>query len=256
MEKLQKIILFIVTLFILLIVIYLISKPGPSQLTKINNADKNIILPPNNKNNSSNYTYSIWLYVNDWNYKYGQKKVVFERIDTLGNPMPSMELDSFENNLIINISCYNSGSASDSSGSSTGASPVTASGGTITPVTNNKKIQKCKIRNIPIQRWTNVIISTYGRTLDVYLDGKLVRTCILDGVPDTNPKLDTSVTPNGGFSGYTSSLTFKNTSSNPSQAYSIYKKGNGVTPINSFFNKYKLRFSLLSNNNVTGSMEI
>ena len=29
---------------------------------------------------TSNYTYSIWLYVDDWNVKYGEPKVIFGRM--------------------------------------------------------------------------------------------------------------------------------------------------------------------------------
>ena len=28
---------------------------------------------------SANYSYSVWAYVNDWNYKYGQRKSIFHR---------------------------------------------------------------------------------------------------------------------------------------------------------------------------------
>ena len=32
-----------------------------------------------------------------------------------------------------------------------------------------------------MQKWVNLIISVYGRTLDIYLDGKLTQTCVLPG---------------------------------------------------------------------------
>ena len=53
--------------------------------------------------------------------------------------------------------------------------------------------------NVPLQKWVNLIISLYGRTLDVYIDGKLVRTCVLPGVAQVNPDADILVTPMGGF---------------------------------------------------------
>lgn len=37
----------------------------------------------------------------------------------------------------------------------------------------------CMINNFPLQRWVNLIVSLNNRTMDVYLNGKLVRTCIL-----------------------------------------------------------------------------
>ena len=41
-------------------------------------------LPSNN--NTSNYTYSMWMYVDDWNYRFGEKKVVLGRFDQDKNP--------------------------------------------------------------------------------------------------------------------------------------------------------------------------
>ena len=32
---------------------------------------------------SNNFAYSIWFYINDWNYRYGEPKVVFGRMGTL-----------------------------------------------------------------------------------------------------------------------------------------------------------------------------
>jgi hypothetical protein len=48
-------------------------------------------------------------------------------------------------------------------------------------------MHSCSIEDVPLQRWTNLIISLDNRALDLYLDGKLVRTCVLPGVPKMNP---------------------------------------------------------------------
>jgi hypothetical protein len=48
--------------------------------------------------NSSNYTYSVWFYVDDWNYRYGEPKVIFGRM-TANNtePCPSVSLGAIQN---------------------------------------------------------------------------------------------------------------------------------------------------------------
>ena len=33
----------------------------------------------------SNFAYSVWFYVNDWNYRYGEPKVVFGRMGSLSD---------------------------------------------------------------------------------------------------------------------------------------------------------------------------
>ena len=113
----------------------------------------------------------------------------------------------------------------------------------------------CSITNFPIQSWVNLILSINGRTVDVYLDGKLVRTCLLPNIPKTIPDSNLKITPNGGFSGWTSKFQYWNKALNPQQAYNVYKDGLG-TGFSNFFDKYKLKFSYLVNNVEEGSIEI
>ena len=247
-SKIIYIVAFIVVIVIIILFINYLATPE-IKLSGHKNADAVSIISSNklvNKENTNNYTYSIWIYVNNWNYRYGEDKIIFERVDNLGNPMPSIKLGALENNITISVSCYPGATGTSKPSSSTKVQTTTA------PV-----IKDCVIRNVPIQRWTNIIISLYGRTLDTYLDGKLVRTCVLPGVPQVEASSKIFVTPHGGFSGFTSNLLYRNTSSNPTQAYNIYKQGTSMTNIlGKFFNKYKLKFSLLENSNVKGSIEI
>jgi hypothetical protein len=236
-SNLKHILFAIIIIVVIVLVINYLTKTQ-IKLAGTNNASKLMVIPSNklvNKNNTNNYTYSLWMYVNDWNYRYGQNKVILERVDNLGNPTPSVKLGALENNVTVSVACY----------------PDVSNNTTTNPI-----IKDCVIRNVPIQRWTNLIVSLYGRTLDIYLDGKLVRTCVLPGVPKVNQKSDVNVTPNGGFSGFTSNIVYINTASNPRQAYNIYKKGSGSSVVGSFFNKYKIKLSLLDNSNVKGSIEI
>ena len=234
--NIKRIVTLIIVLVIISVILYYVFKKD--KLAGRNNATQTIAIPAKklvNKNNTNNYTYSMWVYVDNWNYRYGEEKVILERIDDLGNPTPSVKLGSLDNNMTISVSCYPSSNSSSS----------------------NPIVKDCVVRNIPIQKWTNIIISVYGRTLDVYLDGKLVRTCVLPGVPKMNQKSDVKITPYGGFSGYTSEILFLNKASNPKQAYDIYRQGNGSGSLfNAFFNKYKVKFSIIKDNNVESSLEI
>jgi hypothetical protein len=114
----------------------------------------------------------------------------------------------------------------------------------------------CTIDNVPIQKWVNIVISLYGRTLDTYLNGKLVRTCVLPGVPNVKNNANINVTPNGGFSGWTTTFKYWSDASNPQDAYNIYKAGFGGSILANAFNKYRLRFSVVKDNIVSGSFEI
>jgi len=201
--------------------------------------------------NSSNLTYSIWFYINDWNYKYGENKVLFGRMGALtdtqsisvsgvsgSNPCPAVILGSVENNISILLTCY------------AGSSVVTTSDD-VTSADGSTIIHTCTVSNIPIQKWVNLLISTYGRTLDVYLDGKLVKTCVLPGVPKINQNSNVYVTPAGGFSGWTGKFQYFPTSTDPQTAWNIYKAGYGGNWLSNLFGKYQVKVSFTDNGTET-----
>ena len=182
----------------------------------------------------SNFAYSVWFYVNDWNYQYGQAKVLFGRmsksastISGLGasgsEPCPLVQFGENANDLEIYMTTF-----------ATTGNPF-----------------KCVVTNIPIQRWTNLSISVYGRTLDVYLNGKLVKTCVMPGIAKINDKTDLSLTPNGGFEGWTSKFAFYPMPMNPQDAWDIYAKG--PTGAFSSLSAYQVQLALLNNGQTISS---
>ena len=190
---------------------------------------------------STNYSYSIWFYVNNWQFRFAESKTLLSRSSTnLGNVNnPLITLAPYENDININITTY----------------PVSETAETSNvPVIN----PSCTVKNFPLQKWTNLIVSLNGRTSDIYLDGKLIRTCVLPGVPKIDPNADINITPDGGFSGWTSNVKYWANSLNPQEAYNIYKKGYGGSMglLGDLFNKYKIKVSYLVNNTEQGSFEV
>ena len=120
---------------------------------------------------SSNYTISLWYYVTQWTITQNEK-VLFTRLNSgsgsKGGPM--IALGSTENNLLVQVACL------DTAGiSSPAAKHCTAD-------KEGVHTHYCSVDNVPIQRWVNVLVSVYGRTLDIYVDGKLTKTCLLPGI--------------------------------------------------------------------------
>lgn len=200
-----------------------------------------------NNMNSSNFTYSVWFYINDWNYRYGEPKVIFGRMggssDASGgsvegisgiDPCPAVVLGAIENNLMVSLGCYPGADIQ----------PTTTGGKTV--------VHRCGVSNIPIQKWVNLIISVYGRTMDLYIDGKLVRTCLLPGVASVNNNANIFVTPKGGFDGWTSKLEYYPNSLNPQDCWNIYSKGYGGGF--SLFGAYDVQISILENGTTTNSV--
>ena len=176
---------------------------------------------------SANYTYSIWIYVDDWNKKYGETKVIFGRMvegSAALKPCPSIELGKTQNNLIISQTVYDDSTTGNST-------------------TDN--VETFVVNNIPIQKWVNITISTHGRTMDVYLDGKLVRTNILGGVAKIDTNSPVFVTPNGGFSGWTSRFQYWDNSMDPQEVWNIYKRGYGGSWLGGLFGTYSVKLSLM-----------
>ena len=121
---------------------------------------------------------------------------------------------------------------------------------------SNSTIHHCAVPNVPIQKWVNLLISVYGRTLDVYLDGKLVKTCVLPGGAKITDDSNVYVTPNGGFSGWTAKFQYYPNSIDPQTAWNIYQQGYGASMLSNIFGKYQVKVSLVENGADTSSLTI
>lgn len=223
---------------IVILIIYYIFKymTVKSSLTKTNDAKEKIEiskdkLEKDETSPASNFTYSIWFYIDDWNYRYGQPKIVFGRINTNKEPQPSVTLGANRNDLTISMSCY----------------PSVDSGN------GNSVVHNCKLQNIPIQKWNHLLFSVYGKSMDVYLDGKLARTCVLPGTAKVTNVGNIYVTPAGGFAGSTAKLQYWDSATNPQQAYNIYRAG--ATDF-SLLDKYKVVISMYNDGEESASITI
>jgi hypothetical protein len=88
----------------------------------------------------------------------------------------------------------------------------------------NPTVGTCVYRGIPLQRWINVIVSVYNQVVDIFIDGQLVSSCVLKGFPAISTS-DVQITPDGGFAGKISRVTFSNTAMTVTHAKKIYYKG-------------------------------
>jgi hypothetical protein len=182
---------------------------------------------------SSNFTFSIWVYVSDWNYGIGKFKPIFVRAKPSGIPnvkpyCPMVKFDKNLNNVIIEPMVYEKGKTTPSLVSAT-------------------------LDNLPLQKWCNIILSVNNRALDIYLDGKLVKTKYFKGVPKVDTDADLVLTPgaNGnaqfadGFKGYPAKFMYYARAVNPREAYRIYKEGYGSNWLSDLFNKYQIKIAFM-----------
>ena len=319
-EIMSMVAIMAVVLIVLYIVINAFSKTN--NLTKLMSGKTEKIITASdlkNTNTGNNFTYSMWLYIEDWNYRWGDEKIILNRSNC-----PRVSLSEKPNQLVIKIKTASSTTQPDGTSSpnladtaknlanktsceacqqgftcacdscdmalfnateavktSTPSPYATPSAAQITALATAKAtatqaeatgglsvldsgyiMHSCIIDAIPIQKWVNIIISLYQQTLDVYLEGKLVKTCVLPGVAVVNNNASIYVTPkqssalDGGFSGWSSSFRLMPYASNPQEAYNIYKDGFGGSILANAMSKYRLRFSLIKDNKESGGFEI
>jgi hypothetical protein len=123
---------------------------------------------------------------------------------------------------------------------------------------------------VQLQKWINITISVYGNTVDMYLDGKLVRTCIMINLPIPLDVGDSvciggGYTVNGGkltlpnagtLQGYISNVVYKANYFTPEEAWNIYSSGYGGAGMFDFLTKYKLNFSITNDNQTLGAFSV
>lgn len=184
-----------------------------------------------------NFAHCIWFNIDNWNYNNGLVKPLLVRTTSMGGPgigyekftvtepCPAIVFGETNNNCEIWCKLMDTGGSIS----------------TNTEMVNNIKYNKCTLTNIPIQKWCFLVVSYYGTTCDVYMDGKLIRTCVMDAPAHITKTADVYITPGlkdskGSFDGWTSDYRYYSEALNPQQVYNLYKKGFGGNWITNMMN--------------------
>lgn len=90
----------------------------------------------------------------------------------------------------------------------------------------------CDLPEIDLQRWTLVTVVLSGRTTDVYLDGKLARSCGNPSYFKVDPAgTSIKMLQNSGFDGYVGKTSVANYGMNPDEIYKTYLSGPEGSPL-------------------------
>ena len=163
-----------------------------------------------NANDGIEFTWSVWIYIDDLTYNSTKYKCVFYKgndgIQESGlnfpNNAPGLYIAPNTNNLVVIMNTFH--------------------------VINEEVI----ISDIPLNKWINVIIRCENTSLDVYINGSIAKSHILHGVPKQNYG-DVYVAMNGGFSGFISDLWYYNYALGVSAIQRIMQKGPNTTMVGS-----------------------
>jgi hypothetical protein len=166
------------------------------------------VLRSNNQHDGIEFTWSVWIFIDDLTYQQGQLRHIFSKGDpTLNtskneflmsnipvNNAPGLYIDPNTNNLLVIVNTY------------------------------NNPIETVEVDDIPINKWVNVIIRCQNTIIDVYINGIITQSMQLSGVPKQNYG-DVYSSLNGGFSGYISNLWYFNSALSSSEIISLVQKG-------------------------------
>jgi len=92
--------------------------------------------------------------------------------------------------------------------------------------------ERLRLENVLLQKWLNVIMTVETRNLDIYLDGKLEETIVLDSIPNENINEEQckfmffkNIEPNDKIVMKISNIQYLTRKVAPREAWSIYKEG-------------------------------
>lgn len=152
------------------------------------------------------FTWSCWIYLDNLTYNENQYRCIFYK----GNDYSENPNDATSNGLNF---------------------PNNSPGLYLTPHKNDLVVimntfnvinEKILISDIPVKKWVNVMIRCENNVIDVYINGTIVKSHRLHGVPKQNYG-NVYVGADGGFSGYVSNLSYFN------KALGIYEINNIVS---------------------------
>jgi hypothetical protein len=272
-------VIFIVVAMVILYVIYSYLYPAsdPTYVQLLQNeADARSVVPISNRPPSiytgGDFTISMWIYVDDWNYKVSKPKFLFSIENPVTGVMPIVAIMSpYKNNMTVGVNTVHAGTAPSLTNLSTltalmnnqismsmfdsgikegfdvslvGAGAGAGLGaGAAVPSVPEPGENSLEVKDIPLQRWTCLTFVSSGKVLDVYVDGKLTRSTVFAHVLKVpRGPLSLQLGKFGGFGGRYSSVQMWNQQLTPDVIYGIYMMGptqsqhNILTDISKYLN--------------------
>ena len=185
------------------------------------------------------FSISMWMYIQNWSYRSGRNKHI---LSIGGNQFDTMRVYLAANKPQLKIRVHSKESGQVTTTTSTDSVPsdnldkATSSGTFTNMETDSGMLDSsplCDLPEIDLQRWVQITISLNGKTCDVYMDGKLARSCVLPSFYKVDKGgYNTTLLGFGGFGGYIASMNMFSYAMTPDQVYHSYMAG--PAPITEF----------------------
>ena len=181
-----------------------------SATIKQNPRDENsaIILRSNDRNKGIEYTWSVWLFLNEGNSDTSEPKNIFVKGDS-----------QFTNgiNLLNGPGLY-----LDSSGTS-------GTYNLIVKIDTMNDTESAAINGVPINKWFHVAIRMQNKVMDTYVNGVVTDRLNLTSLPKQNFN-NVTIHGNNGYSGSTSNLRYYNYALNVFEINNVVMFGPDLSP--------------------------
>jgi hypothetical protein len=195
------------------------------------------------------YTFTTWVYVSSYKTNLRKRKHIFE----IAGPNFStllVGLGAHSNSLMVRTQSRGAGETAPA-GTVATASACPTSGSEDAGQLSKRDVEclfnsipteatetgtptLCDLPEVDMQRWVMVSVVLSGKTIDVYMDGKLARSCVSHSYFKVDSSVNPKILDKGGFDGYVSNLAVANYAMNPDEIYRLYSagpKGASMDPI-------------------------
>lgn len=189
------------------------------------------------------YTFQTWIYIANWDYKAGQVKHVFtitsnasaangrpDHVTMVGALYPNenkMMIRVFQDSTTASNATANQGPDFTLSSNLTNLFSGSVGMGAFD---NSVGYPICDIQDIELQKWMCLTVVVNGRVIDVYVDGKLARSCVTAGIPTVEKGSQYAII--GAYAGWGGSISTTRVfgyALSPGRIYEIYQTGPAVS---------------------------
>lgn len=196
------------------------------------------------------YSITFWTYITAYKDTLGKAKHILELApnSTSGDPLSTLVvgLGPFNNKLMVRV---NTNATGTERLTQTNVRQMFQATRVAPGQLLNDTMPVCDLPEVELQRWVCFGIVLNGRTVDVYLDGKLARSCVLPSFYTVDPNgVSLKILQYDGFDGFLSNVYVHNQALNPDQMYRIYMNGPSDMTAGGFWGWIKSIF------NVTGEV--
>jgi len=222
----------VLAVIVILLLLYVIFKALTTNYTTLGTMQKwtnETTLQGSNLPNSfkANSAVSIWFYIKKW---VNGAKIISFHSNATGTAANAIFQAQFKNNTNTIQIFPRSGTSDDDT---------------------------CEVADFPLQKWVNLIVSFNGSAMDVYVDGKLVKSCVVNmgsRLGQTQAIMLGDKVPIPNDVGFITNVKLKAAPIAPQEAWDIYSQGFGGSPWSDLLNKYKVKLSFIVDNQEQASV--